>query len=105
MADFLTFPAELTTGLERIVAAVANDGPELCRSYEDVAQTAQSIKEALAIYGYEVSLGQAENVFGYYSHSRWASWLTGGCPTVESACAMLLDFSKDILFGENHAEL
>lgn len=99
------FPAELEEGLHRIIAAVKEYGPELCRSYAGVAETAASIKSALEGYGYIVSPGQAEEVYAFYSQNKWASWLSVGCPTVQDAQGMLIEFSRDILFGENHAEL
>lgn len=33
------------------------------------------------------------------------SWLSGGCPTLADAKQMLIEFTTDILTGENHAEL
>lgn len=104
-ADPLPFPPQLVEGLQRIVAAVANDGPDLCRSYKGVTETAAAIKSSMAGYGYALSLGQAEQVYALYSESKWASWITGGCPTVEAAMSMLLEFSNDVLFGENHADI
>ncbi|HJH19493.1 MAG TPA: hypothetical protein K8W20_12350 [Pseudomonas lactis] len=95
----------LEEGLQRILAAVSEYGPDLCRSYEGVAETAANIKSALSGYGYSVSLGQAEEIYAFYSQSKWASWLVGGCPTLDDANQMLVEFTNDILFGENHAEL
>lgn len=92
-------------GLQRIQAAVSEYGPDLCRSYEGVAETAENIKSAFAGYGYSLTLGQAEEVYAFYSQSKWASWLVGGCPTLEEAKQLLVEFTNDILFGENHAEL
>lgn len=95
----------LEEGLPRILAAVSEYGPDLCRSYDGVAETAANIKSALSDYGYSVSLGQAEEVYAFYSQSKWASWLVGGCPTMDDAKQMLVEFTNDILVGENHAEL
>lgn len=97
--------AHLEEGLQRIYAAVLEYGPDLCRSYEGVPETAANIKSAFAGYGYSLSLGQAEEVYAFYSQNKWASWLVGGCPTLEDAKKMLIEFSNDILFGENHADL
>lgn len=96
---------QLVEGLQRILAAISDYGPDQCRSYEGVAETAANIQSVLASYGYSVSLGQAEEAYAFYSHSKWASWLVGGCLTQEEAKKMLVEFSNDILFGENHAEL
>lgn len=96
---------QIEEGLQRILAAVSEYGPDLCRSYEGVAETATNIQSALAGYGYSVSLGQAEEVYAFYSQSKWASWLVGGCLTLDEAQQMLAEFISDILFGENHAEL
>lgn len=104
-ADPQAFPPQLVEGLQRIVAAVSNDGPDLCRSYDGVAETAAMIQSTLEAYGYALSLGQAEEVYALYSQNKWASWIVGGCPTEEAAKSMLLEFSNDILFGENHADL
>ncbi|MFJ7794369.1 hypothetical protein [Pseudomonas sp. NPDC096950] len=96
---------QINEGFQRILAAVSEYGPDLCRSYEGVAETAANIRSALLEYGYSVSLGQAEEVYAFYSQSRWASWLVGGCLTIDEAKQMLAEFTSDILFGENHAEL
>lgn len=103
--DSQPFPPELVEGLERIVAAVSDYGPDLCRTYDGVAETAAAIKSTFAGYGHALTLGQAEQVYALYSQNKWASWIIGGCPTEEAARTMLVEFSNDILFGENHADL
>lgn len=95
----------LEEGMTRIFAAVSEYGPELCRNYAGVSETATSIQSAFAEHGYSLSLGQAEEVYAFYSQSKWASWLIGGCPTLADAKEMLDEFTTDILVGENHAEL
>ncbi|MDY7563464.1 hypothetical protein [Pseudomonas sp. AB6] len=95
----------LEEGMKRIFTAVSEYGPELCRSYEGVSETAVNIQSAFAESGYSLSLGQAEEVYAFYSHGKWASWLIGGCPTLDDAKKMLIEFTTDILVGENHAEL
>jgi hypothetical protein len=97
--------AHLEEGLQRIYTAVTEYGPDLCRSYHGVAETAANIQSVFAGYGYSLSLGQAEEVYAFYSYNKWASWLVGGCPTPAAAKEMLIEFTNDILFGENHAEL
>lgn len=109
MKDITKLPdqanGDLEEGMKRIFAAVSEYGPDLCRSYEGVPETAENIRSAFAEHGYSLSLGQAEEVYAFYSQSKWASWLTGGCPTLADAKQMLIEFTTDILTGENHAEL
>ena len=96
---------DLEEGMKRILAAVSEYGPDLCRGYEGVPETAENIQSAFAEHGFSLSLGQAEEVYAFYSQSKWASWISGGCPTLADAKQMLIEFTTDILTGENHAEL
>ena len=65
---------DLEEGMKRILAAVTEYGPALCRGYEGVPETAENIQSAFAEHGFSLSLGQAEEVYAFYSQSKWASW-------------------------------
>jgi hypothetical protein len=99
-------PNDYLPTLAKIVDEARENGEiEACRKDAESVVTVSHIQEALRRYGCNVSNGQAEEVYRMYSHNNWASWIVGGCHSLDDAVTLLKDFCYDIQFGENHIGL
>lgn len=100
----LKFPEEYRDGLERVLAAAHEYGPEIFRSGEKTILVAKNVQSFLAQNGVAVTLGQAEQVWALYSHDKCASWLMGG-DTVAEARLAVIELCQSVQEGENHVGL
>ena len=96
------FPTELMRALEYIVEDIQDNDEADDSIHQDCLATGKCIKEALSDYGYCITYGQGVQVYSNYSFNKWASWLVGEPTTIEDAKLTIIDFAKDVLFGENH---
>jgi hypothetical protein len=103
VVDAQIIPREYLSTLARVVAeAQANGDVESSRTDAESVATTLNIQEVLRRYGYSVSTGPAEEIYRMYSQNKWASWISGGCMSIEGAVMVLKELCHDILFGENH---
>lgn len=102
--DDLSFPEEYRDGLERVLAAVQEYGPEVFRSGEKTALVAKNVQAFLAKSEITVTPGQAEQIWALYSHDKCASWMMGG-DTVADARLAVIELCQSVQEGENHVGL